>query len=564
MARKKFYTNAEENVQAEKTNAWNTALYIRLSRMDGDNLESDSVVNQRRLLNDYIDEHEELLSIEEFIDDDWTGTNFDRPAFQRMMQEIQKGNINCVIVKDLSRFGRNYIEAGKYLEHILPSYNCRIISVIDELDSFKDTDAALGLMVRIKNLIHDQNSQEISKKVRETKNMLRREGKYISPPPFGYLRDPNDRYKLIVDEEAAVVVRKIFSMYLNGMGTIRIAQKLNELGIVTRADYQKTGSIYKSDSSGINDYCWRPNSVRDMLSNKVYIGAVAQHRRTTRNYKDRKAIYLEEKDHIIVYDMHQPIVEKDQFYKVQDMLKNRCTKTSPNCNELYLFSGMLRCASCNSSMIRNPKLHNGKWYVYYKCRGYNQGGKGVCEHSHSITEEKLTAAVEYALNIQIKTLIDIKRVIQEINSSRAKQRLSIDYDKLIREKTSKKENLKAMKLNSYMDWKNGVVSKEDYIFMRDKFDSHMDALSKEILSLENEKLAEEDIRSNQFSWLERLIKSEYLDELTREITTDFIDFIYVGMDQKIRIVFKYKDEYDRLVEYIEKHSQTSYTAQGGV
>lgn len=261
MARKKFYTDEIENVQAEKTNTWNTALYIRLSRMDGDNLESDSVVNQRRLLNDYIDEHEELLSVEEFIDDDWTGTNFERPAFQRMMQEIQKGNINCVIVKDLSRFGRNYIEAGKYLEHVLPSYNCRIISVIDELDSFKDTDAALGLMVRIKNLIHDQNSQEISKKVRETKNMLRREGKYISPPPFGYMRDPKDRYKLIVDVEAAVVVRKIFSMYLSGMGTIRIAQKLNELGIVTRADYQKTGSIYKSNLSDINDYCWRPKVI---------------------------------------------------------------------------------------------------------------------------------------------------------------------------------------------------------------------------------------------------------------------------------------------------------------
>ncbi|NLT10053.1 MAG: hypothetical protein GXY08_11190, partial [Ruminococcus sp.] len=412
--------------------------------------------------------------------------------------------------------------------------------------------------------IHDQNSQEISKKVRETKNMLRREGKYISPPPFGYMRDPKDRYKLIVDEEAAVVVCKIFSMYLSGMGTIRIAQKLNELGIMTRTDYKRTGSLYKSNSGLGDGNGWRPNSVRDMLSNKVYIGAVAQHRRTTRNYKDRKTIYLKEKDHIIVYDMHQPIIEKEQFDKVQDMLKNRCTKTSPNCTELYLFSGMLRCASCNSSMIRNPKFHNGKWYVYYKCRGYNQRGKGVCEHSHSITEEKLTAAVKYALNTQIKTLIDIKRIIKEINSSRAKQHLSINYEKLIREKTSKKENLKAMKLNSYMDWKNGVISKEDYIFMRNKFDSHLETLSKEILSLENEKLAEEDTKSNQFNWLERLIRNGYQEDLTREITTDFIDVIYVGKDQKIRIVFKYQDEFNRLVEYIEKYVQASYTAQGGV
>lgn len=301
-----------------------------------------------------------------------------------------------------------------------------------------------------------------------------------------------------------------------------------------------------------------------MLTNKVYIGVVAQHKRTTRNYKDRKTIYLEEKDHIIVYDMHQPIIEKDQFDKVQDMLKNRCTKTSQNCNELYLFSGMLRCASCNSSMIRNPKYHKGKWYIYYKCRGYNHHGKSVCKGSHSITEEKLIQAVKYALNVQIKTLIDIKNVIKEINNCRVKQLLSIDYGKLIREKTSKKEYLNAMKLNSYMDWKSGVITKEDYTFMRDKLEDQMDALAKEIISLESERNNEEDIQNNQFKWLEKLVKNGYLEELTREITTDFIDYIYVGMDLKIRIVFKYKDEFSRMVAYVEKNSQMCYADQGGM
>jgi len=280
MARKKFYINEETKQQAGKKNEWHVAKYIRLSRMDGDNLESDSVVNQRKLLNDFIDEQDDFIAMEEFIDEDWTGTNFERPGFQRMLREIETGNINCVIVKDLSRFGRNYIEAGKYLEHTFPAHNCRVISVIDELDSFKDTDAALGLMVRIKNLIHDHNSQDISKKVRETKNMLRSEGKYISQAPFGYKKDPNDRYKLVIDEEAAPIVQKIFSMYLEGMGTVRIAQRLNELGIMTRADYIKTGSIYKSDNVASNRKGWRPNGIRKMLSNKAYIGAVSQRRVT--------------------------------------------------------------------------------------------------------------------------------------------------------------------------------------------------------------------------------------------------------------------------------------------
>lgn len=562
MARKKFYIKDEVVTQAEKNNTWQVAKYIRLSRMDGDNLESDSVVNQRKLLNDYINDHNDFITIEEYIDDDWTGTNFNRPSFQRMMREIEKGNINCVIVKDLSRFGRNYIEAGKYLEHILPSLDCRIISVIDELDSYKDTDAALGLMVRIKNLIHDHNSQDISKKVRETKNMLRREGKYISPAPFGYNKDPKDRYKLIIDEEAATVVRMIFTMYLDGMGTIRIAQKLNDLGIMTRADYRKTGDIYINDKVNIKSKGWGPNGIRNMLSNKVYIGAVAQRRRTTRNYKDRKEIYLDEKDHIIVYDMHEPIISKKQFNKVQEILKGRCTKTSRHRNKLYLFSGMLRCAGCKSSMIRNPKFHKGKWYIYYKCRGYNQSGINICNQSHSISEEKLVSVVLYALNLQIQTLVDMKRVISEINKSKSIKGLSLNYSKLINEKEAKKEKLKTMKLSSYMDWKSGTVSKEDYTFMSDKLDGMIQKFDQEIISLESEKKAEEDIRNNEFGWLESIISNGYLKELTRKITTEFIDYIYVGKDKKIHIMFNYKNEFNRLVDYIKKYSPMNYASKG--
>ena len=562
MARKKFYNN-ETTIQTEKKNIWNTALYIRLSRMDGDNLESDSVTNQRKLLNDYIDEHDEFVGVEEFIDDDWTGTNFNRPGFQRMMDEIENGKINCVIVKDLSRFGRNYIEAGKYLEHILPSYNCRIVSVIDELDSFKDTDAALGLMVRIKNLIHDQNSQDISKKVRETKNMLRKEGKYISQPPFGYKRDPDDRYKLVVDEEAANIVRKIFSMYLEGIGMIRISQKLNELGIMTRVDYRKTGSIYKSDDMVITSKGWRPNSIRHILGNKAYIGAVCQRCRTTRNYKDRKTIYLDEKDHIIVYDMHEPVISKDQFDRVQEILNKRCTKTSRNNEELYLFSGMLRCDGCQSSMIRNPKFHKNKWYVYYKCRAYNQQGTSVCNHSHSITEEQLSTAVRYSLNLQIQTLVDMKRVIEAINQNRSVKKLSVDFSRLINEKATKKENLKTMKLASYMDWKSGSISKDEYTYMRDKFDVMIEKLNKEILALENEKKDEEDIRNNSFGWLDNLIENGYLKNLTREITAEYIDCINVSRDKKIRIVFKHQNEFDRLSDYIQRYAGTCYAGKEG-
>jgi hypothetical protein len=347
------------------------------------------------------------------------------------------------------------------------------------------------------------------------------------------------------------------------MGTIRISQRLNELGIMTRDDYIKTGSIYKSGNIVPSTKGWRPNGIRNMLSNKAYIGAVCQRRRTTKNYKDRKAIYLDEKDHITVYDMHEPIISKEQFEEVQAILRQRCTKTSRHRKQLYLFSGMLRCAGCKSSMIRNQKFHKNKLYVYYKCRGYNQRGDKACNHSHSITEEKLTTAVRYALNLQIQTLVDMKRVLQAINQSKTIQCLSVDYSRLINEKTSKKDKLKTMKLSSYMDWKSSAISKDEYMFMRDKFDAMIEKLNGEILSLSNEKQLEEDIRNNHYGWLESMISNGYLKTLTREITTEFIDCIYVGKDKQIEIVFKHKNEFQRLSDYIEKHAGLCYGEKGG-
>jgi hypothetical protein len=290
---------------------------------------------------------------------------------------------------------------------------------------------------------------------------------------------------------------------------------------------------------------------------------VCQRCRTTRNYKDRKTIYLDEKDHIIVYDMHEPVISKEQFGRVQEILNKRCTKTSRHSEELYLFSGMLRCDGCQSSMIRNPRFYKNKWYVYYKCRGYNQQGTSVCSHSHSITEEQLSAAVRYSLNLQIQTLVDMKRVIEAINQNRSVKKLSVDFSRLINEKATKKEKLKTMKLASYMDWKSGSIAKDEYTFMRDKFDVMIEKLNKEILALENEKKDEEDIRNNSFGWLDNLIENGYLKNLTREITAEFIDCIYVSRDKKIRIVFKHQNEFDRLSDYIQRHAETGCTGKEG-
>ena len=563
MARKKFYTQEECLKSAFK--GWRVAKYIRLSRFDNDDVESYSVQNQRKLINSYIEEHEEFISSEEFIDDDWTGTNFNRPGFQRMMKAIRNGHINCIILKDLSRFGRNYIEAGKLLEETLPSYGCRIISIIDDVHSDKDADATMSLMVRIKNLIHDHNSMETSKKVRESKDMLRREGKNLSQPPFGYMKDPKDKYKLIVDNEAATVVRMIFDMYLKGMGVIRIAQRLNELGIATRQDYLKTGTVYKNSCFEYSKKGWRPNGVREMLCNMTYMGALDQRRCTTRNYKDRREIVLDEQDHIIVYDTHEPIISKEIFERVQEQIRERCTGTSKNRDTLYLFSGMLRCADCGSSMIRNFTFMKGKKYTYYKCRAYNQRGVQACSRSHSIPEDLLVDMVRHTINAHLQTLVDIKRAIDAINQHRDKQPLSFDYGKLIKDKQRQKDELLTMKTNAHMRYfgfvtgdEDIVLKKEDLVAMINSMDERIAALNDQITALETEQKAEDDIRRNEVTWLGKVLKYGHLKELSREITTELINYIYISADKQVRIKFKYMDEYERLTRYIERYAPEYY------
>ena len=223
----------------------------------------------------------------------------------------------------------------------------------------------------------------------------------------------------------------IFDMYLSGMGFVRIAQKLNVLGVLTRSEYKKTGSIYKTDIS-YQSKGWRTNAIRRIITNKTYMGALDQRRTTTRNYKDRTRIYLDDSDHIIIHDVHEAIIDKNVFNKVQEIIKTKCTKTSRYSIKLYPLSGMLKCAECGSPMLRSPKHAKGKLYVYYKCRGYYHKGETICTHNHSIREEVIIETVVTSLNLHIQALIDVKTTINTINKSKSQVMYSIDYNKLIK------------------------------------------------------------------------------------------------------------------------------------
>ncbi len=556
MPRKPFYNTKEiENCESTEIETWKCALYIRLSRDDGDKAESDSIVNQRKLLAGYIKEHDEFQLYESYIDEDYTGTNFDRPAFIQMLKDIKNKDINCVVVKDLSRFARDYLGAGNYLENIFPKYNCRFISILDDLDSYTNPDEITGLMVRIKSLIHDQNSQDISKKVRAAKDMLRKEGKFTDGnAPYGYYRELTNKHKLLIDDKAAEIVRMIFDLYLSGMGVIRISQRLSRLNISSCSLYKKTGEVYIKQLS-IDSNAWSPRTVRDMLSNKTYIGALEQRKKTTRNYKDKKIYHVKESERIIVFNTHEPIISQEKFKLVQHELASRCARTSNNKERMYPLSGYLRCGECGYAIKRNPTYQKGKWYVYYKCKSYNQKGNSVCKHSRSIREEKLYEIVLEVVNLQIKTLVNTKRIIECINSDRIKKKIWINYNKVIKQKEKETEKLRQLKLDCYIDWKNNNLSKEEYIFSKDKFDKNIEQLKNDILKLKEEHKKEEEIRNNKLSWLDNIIEFGEVKELNREIVVRLIDMIYISKGNDIKVVFKYADKFKRLNEYIKRNNE---------
>ena len=245
-----------------------------MKRSGKEKQESNSVTSQKTLLNEFVEEHDDLVVYDTYIDDGFTGTDFNRPSFQRLLKDMRNGNINAVIVKDLSRLGRNYIEVGNYIEQIFPLFNIRFIAINDFVDSFKNPASTNTILVPFKNLINDEYARDTSIKIRTSLNGKKKKGEFIGAfPSYGYIKNPNDKHKLIIDEDAAHIVRKIFEWYVNlGLGKIAICHKLNDLGILNPTGHKKIELGQKYNNCGIinNNYTWTPSTIRNILKNEVY------------------------------------------------------------------------------------------------------------------------------------------------------------------------------------------------------------------------------------------------------------------------------------------------------
>ncbi len=337
----------ENLIYVDNENTLKVALYCRLSKDDGDKAESNSITNQKALLQDYVlNKLEDVKYYKEYVDDGYTGLNTNRPNFMSMIEDIKQGSINCVVVKDLSRFGRNSWEVGKYIEQIFPFLSVRFISINDVLDSAHER-LEDNMLLPFRNIINEAYSRDISQKVRSQFVIKRKKGDFIGNfAPYGYKKSENNRNRLVIDEDVANIIKNIFRWKIEGITNANIAEKLNSLGVLAPMDYKiSIGLNYNTAFKTNKKTLWEYNTINRILVNEVYIGHTVQGKKKSPNLKVKKHFDVNKDDWVKVCDTHEPIISIADFNLVQELLKND-TKKSPNEDSLYIFSGILKCKDC--------------------------------------------------------------------------------------------------------------------------------------------------------------------------------------------------------------------------
>jgi len=530
---------------------WLIALYIRLSKEDGNDV-SNSVIHQEERLNAYLSTFEdEYELVDTYKDDGYTGTDTNRKDFQRMLKDIQEHKVNCVIVKDLSRMSRNVTDATYYIENVFIEYDIRFISLeLPALDSYKHPEQMNSILVPIQNVINDDFCRQTSIKVRGVFNQKRMMGQFIGAfAPYGYLKDPNNKHSFIIDKEAAQVVRNIFKWYVKvGMSKGGIARKLNELGIPNPTAYKKQkGLKYTNPHTETNDTMWGPKTIREILCNQMYLGHMVQGRYRVKSYKVHTQITTPQEEWYIVEDTHDPIIKQEVFDLAQK-LQEKDTRQTPGNKAVYLLSGFVRCPDCEKAMVRSQGGSKVK-IAYYQCRTYRDKSKNICS-KHSIRAEVLEDAVFNAVKVQIELVSSQKDIVEEIN--RAPNVHNESHSLATMQDTREKELVKVMNIKDslYADWKNGDLTKDDYCRLKVKYDEQVRTLENTIEALKKEHQIMAKGISGENPYLQTFLKFQDMKELDRSAVVDLVDTIYVHEGGEVEIVFNFRDQHKSIMDFI--------------
>lgn len=516
----------KRNADPSPPAVWRAALYTRLSREDGDKLESDSIANQRALLERFAAQQADLQITGQYCDDGFTGTNFQRPEFQRMIADIEAGQINCVIVKDLSRFGRDYINTGNYLERWFPEHGVRFLAVNDHIDSEK---GPYDMLLPFKNVFNEQYARDISHKVKSAMQTKQRNGEFIGAfASYGYRKDPENHNKLLVDPCAAAVVQRIFRLFEAGTGKIRIAKLLNEEGIPCPSEYKRlNGERYHNGQKLGKTTYWTYATVHRILKNQMYIGNMEQGR-APRQTMHGRAKQLERSQWTVVEGTHEPVISRQQWERVQALLE-RDTRTPAFQQNVSPFAGFLRCGDCGRAMSKSN--HPGG--AYYCCGSYKRYGPSACTR-HRISQWELEQIILDDLNKIISAVGDLKALAEEA-APKAKRRNLQGEREQIQGSLSRAYHLKK---SAYEDYRSGLLSKTDYLRYAEDYTQQEETLSNQLAQLEQAQ--SEDTLGHP--WISSLLNRGRLTELDRTTIAETVKDILVFEDGRIKVTYLFLDE----------------------
>ena len=528
---------------------YHVGLYIRLSKEDENEGPSESVNNQRSMLEEFVKQHR-LSVFDTYVDDGWSGTNFDRPDFQRLIADIEAKKVNMVITKDLSRLGRDYILTGHYMERYFPEHRVRYISLLDGIDTGVDSTA--NDITPFRAIMNDMYAKDISKKISSVKHDKQRKGLFIGGKPvYGYKMHPTEKNKIVIDEAVAPVVRRIFGMALSGMSCRQIATRLNEEHIPTPATYAGLPVGKPGPYTGL----WSSERISDMLQNETYIGNMVQGRSRKINYKTKKCIRQQPKDWVVVEGTHEPLIDQETFDKVRRLVDSRKHTRSRTYD--FLLKGLIFCHECGYPLaVLNRKNAKGEDVLYFVCRTYQRFTKaGVCT-CHSIKEQVVTQAVVERVREVCRNDLQAKKLLPIAKQEVAKAQAGADHEKEIAGLKAKIDSLSTHLDQVYLDKLSGLLEEVDFqrIYRRVKADRAV--LEQRLSQIDRPDFSPERQNDRAKELVERFLATALT---SREVLVSLIERVELTEEKEIILRFRFQHPGQKDEASLEKHrKQTAF------
>ena len=542
-----FVQNKKKEKPTHLTTKWSVGEYNRLSKEDGDKPESDSIQNQHSINQKHLEylreQGEQIESVTVYSDDGYAGGNFKRPRYQALIRDIESGKINCIIFKDNSRLGRNYPELGRLMEDYFPQKGVRVISVLNNLDSVKDPRGYCSAIVSFSNIVNDDYIRQLSIKIKCTLTMKRERGEFIGNyAPFGYQKDSADRHRLVVDEEQAEIVRKIFDWYEDGMSASSIAKRLNAMQIMTPGDFKiRDGckSFITHDQNNSKIHAWTTTTIATILKNEVYIGNMVQGKHKSVSYRSKKMMLTDESEWTVVEGTHAPIISDEQFAIIHERFARR-TRISPGKTHVYPLSGLVSCGACGHRM--NRVVSQG--YARYRCitRTYAPD-KCQCP---SIKEEYLEELILQTLQSLIARLVDVKAVIDAARQFKTINGAKNEYMLALNKARREQERLRDAQFHLYDDLQSGLIPKAQYLQFQKRYEAEITVQKVKIEQLNQCLIHLKEARQQDDEFVAFFQKYGNIQKLDWDTVNQLIQKVVFHDKQHVDIYFRFADEYEKL------------------